>query len=178
MPIREAEPADAKSIAKVHIQTWQTSYAGIIPTEYLASLSYQEREARWVDILEANRPAMSNFVAEAKGEGVVGFAGGGPERDGDQTYRGELYAIYVLQRYQRRGFGRGLASAVVNRLRQDGFCSMLVWVLQDNRPACRFYEVLGGKKVKEKTIEIGGANLVEVAYGWQDITALTAAPKA
>ena len=55
---------------------------------------------------------------------------------------------------------------------------MLVWVLQDNRPACHFYEVLGGKKVKEKTIEIGGANLVEVAYGWKDITALTAAPKA
>ena len=49
---------------------------------------------------------------------------------------------------------------------------MLLWVLQDNRPACRFYKVPGGKEVGEKTIEIGGANLVEVAYYWKDLTVL------
>lgn len=178
MPIREAEPSDAESMAKIHIQTWRTSYAGIVPNEYLSSLSYPAREAWWRQVLEANSPAVGNFVAEDAEGGIVGFAQGGPERDGNRTYLGELYAIYVLQPYQRRGLGRGLASAAANRLILDGFPSMLLWVLQDNRPACRFYEALGGKEVGEKTIEIGGANLVEVAYGWKDLTALIDACKA
>ena len=178
MTIREAEPSDAKSIAKVHIQTWQTSYAGIVPNEYLSSLSYPAREAWWKQVLEANSPALCNFVAEDAEGGIVGFAHGGPERDGNRTYLGELYAIYVLQPFQRRGFGHSLFSAVTERMILDGFPSMLLWVLQDNRPACRFYEALGGKKVGEKTIEIGGANLIEVAYGWKDIAALTAVPEA
>lgn len=177
MPIRKAEPADAKSIAKIHIQTWQTAYAGIVPDEYLSSLSYGEREVWWRQILEANRPGVGNFVAEVEADGIVGFAQGGPEREGDRTYRGELYAIYVLQPHQRRGFGHRLFLAVTERLILDGFPSMLLWVLQDNRPACRFYEALGGSRINQKTIEIGGANLVEVAYGWKDITALTAAPE-
>lgn len=178
MTIREAEPSDAKSIAKVHIRTWQTSYAGIVPNEYLSSLSYPEREAWWRQVLEAKRPAVGNFVAEVEEDGIVGLAQAGPERDGDRTYLGELYAIYVLQPFQRRGFGHALFSAVAERLILDGFPSMLLWVLRDNRSACRFYEALGGKKVSEKTIEIGGASLVEVAYGWKDIAALTATPEA
>jgi hypothetical protein len=45
----------------------------------------------------------------------------------------------------------------------------VVWVLAEN-PARRFYEALGGKIVFEKRIEIGGASLVEVAYGWEEMS--------
>jgi len=48
---------------------------------------------------------------------------------------------------------------------------MLVWVLAEN-PACSFYAALGGQQVYEKTETIGGASLVEVAYGWRDLRAL------
>ena len=131
-----------------------------------------EQEARWEQILTADRPAESNFVAETVACDVVGFAGGGPEREGNPTYRGELYGIYLLEAYQRKGLGCRLVSAVARRLLADGFGSMLVWVLKDNRPACRFYESLGGERVGRKTIAIAGADLVEVSYGWRDIANL------
>ena len=70
------------------------------------------------------------------------------------------------------GLGRRLFSCVTRRLLPDGFNSMLLWVLEDNRPACRFYESLGGERVARKTITIGGADLVEVSYGWRDISDL------
>ena len=170
--IRAANPADAGPISKVHVDTWRTSYAGMVPAEHLAGLSYRNREARWEQILTADRPAESNFVAETVACDVVGFAGGGPEREGNPTYRGELYGIYLLEAYQRKGLGRRLVSAVAHRLLADGFGSMLVWVLKDNRPACRFYETLGGERVGRKTIAIGGADLVEVSYGWRNIANL------
>ncbi len=170
--IREAVPADAGGITRVHIDTWRTSYAGIVPDEHLAGLSYSRREPVWVQILTRDAPAECNFVAETEGGEVVGFAGGGPEREGDEVYRGELYAIYLLQEHQGRGIGRRLACAVAQGLLSSGFDSMLLWVLEDNRRARRFYESLGGAVVGRKSIEIGGAALVEVSYGWRDITGL------
>ena len=138
----------------------------------MASLSYQDRETRWADILTTDQLATSNFVAVTHEGKVVGFAGGGSERGGNQTYRGELYAIYLLEEYQRMGIGRRLVLAVTQRLLVDGFNSMLIWVLKDNHPACRFYESLGGEPVGRQTITIGGLDVVEVSYGWKDIAGL------
>ena len=172
MTVRAANSADAGSIARVHIDSWRTTYAGVVPAEYLANLSYERRESRWYETLTADQHATSIFVAE-QGGNVVGFATGGPERDGDITYRGELYAIYLLEEHQNRGLGRQLVSAVARSLLADGFSSMLVWVLEDNHGARLFYESLGGELVGRKTVAIGGRDLVELSYGWKDITGLT-----
>ena len=172
MRVRAANPSDAGPIARVHIDAWRTTYTGIVPAEYLAGLSYRDRESKWDEILATDQPSSSNFVAETEGDDVVGFAGGGPEREGDKYHLGELYAIYLLEGYQRNGVGRRLVSAVAQRLLVEGFSSMLVWVLQDNHPACRFYESLGGQGVGRKTITIGGTDLLEVSYGWRDVAGL------
>ncbi len=170
--VRAAGPADAGPLARVHVDTWQTAYSGIVPPDYLANLSYEARESQWNGIFLANQPATSTFVAET-GEGeIVGFASGGPERQGDPTYLGEVYAVYVLQDHQRRGVGRRLAVAVVRQLLRGGFASMLLWVLEDNRPARRFYESLGGEQVGQRTLAVGGTDLPEVSYGWKDIASL------
>ena len=169
MRIRPADPSDAGAMARVHVDTWRSTYGGIVPKKHLAGLSYRDRESKWFDILTTASPNTSNFVAETESGDVVGFADGGPEREGNQTYRGELYAVYVLERNQRRGVGHRLVSAVAQRLISDGMYSMLVWVLQGNRPACRFYESLGGQRVGRQTIAIGGADIVELSYGWKNI---------
>ena len=145
--------------------------------EYLAGLSYRDRESRWNEALTTDHLATGIFIAETAGGDVVGFADGGPEREGNRTYLGELYAIYVLQEHQNRGLGRHFVSAVAQRLLDDGFSSTLVWVLEDNRRACRFYESLGGEWVGGKTVAIGGADLEEVSYGWRDIADLVVGPQ-
>ena len=167
--IRPADPSDAGAMARVHVDTWRTTYSGIVPAKYLAGLSYRDRESKWFDILTTASPNTSNFVAETGSGGVVGFANGGPTRGGDRTHRGELYAIYLLERYHRQGVGRRLFAAVSQCLMANGISSMVVWVLRDNRPACRFYESLGGHRLGCQTITIGGKDIVEVSYGWKDL---------
>ena len=107
-------------------------------------------------------------MAETAAGEVVGFAASGPERSGNEIYQGELYAIYLLEAYQRQGVGQQLTRAVVNDLLLHGLSSILVWVLADN-PSRAFYEALGGQYVAEQQITIGSAQLTEVAYGWRDI---------
>ena len=171
MLIREASPIDAAAIARVHVDSWRTTYAGIVPADYLASLSYARREQFWCDILSTPIPAGCVYVAAQDTGEVIGFASGGPERSGDALYRGELYAIYLLAPYQRQGLGRRLTLAVVQRLLQRGLPSMLVWVLAAN-PGRAFYAALGGQPVYEKEVTIGTVPLLEVAYGWPDLREL------
>lgn len=172
--IRGARPADAGAMARVHVDSWRTAYDGIVPADYLAGLSYASRESWWEQVLATERPGVMNFVAETGRGDIVGLAGAGPEREANPTYRAELYVIYLLAEYQRQGLGRRLFATVVQGLLRGGFNSLLVWVLKDNLGACLFYESVGGKQVGCKTITIGGADLVEVSYGWRDIGDLAA----
>lgn len=165
MLIRKAELEDVAGIAKVHVDSWRTTYKRIVPVSFLESLSYEEREQIWKSGIERNQV----YIAEDEKEQIVGFASGGEERTGKyDAYKGELYAIYLLEGQQGRGTGRKLFQAVVDDLKEKQLNSMLIWALADN-PACRFYEKLGGKKIDAAEIELDGKKLDEVAYGWDEL---------
>jgi L-amino acid N-acyltransferase YncA len=168
--IRAAKPEDAAAISRVHAETWRTTYKGILPDDYIGKFTADARERSWGSILGA--PARRDFVCVAEDEegAIVGFVSGGPAR-GTKDFAGELYAVYLLDIYQRRSIGRRLAAALARRLLGAGHRSMIVWVLAEN-PSRDFYSALGGMLVGEKPAEIAGANLTEVAYGWSDIRRL------
>ncbi|MFD2761555.1 GNAT family N-acetyltransferase [Lentibacillus juripiscarius] len=168
MKIRKATQQDASGIAKVHVDSWRTTYKNIVPDAFLDSLNYENRTKLW----KQNVHKMIVFVAEMDDGEIVGFSTGGQEREGKfDGYDGELYAIYILQDYQGRGIGRKLVEPVVDELVRNGINSMLVWVLEGNG-AKHFYEKLGGEKIDTADITIGGAELKETAYGWQDLSRL------
>lgn len=170
MNYRPATPADIESIAAVHVASWRTTYAGLLPAEFLAGLSVEQRKTMWTRHLEACEasPPTCAYVAETADGRVVGFASGGREREPDSGFVGELYAIYLLEDQQGRGAGRELARRVVGHLRSAGLASMRVWVL-DGNPAAGFYQRLGGVEVGRKPIRIGEGEYIEIAYGWRDI---------
>jgi GNAT superfamily N-acetyltransferase len=162
--VRAAVPDDAPAIARVHVSSWRSTYRGLLPEDFLASLNESGYAERWRR-LTADRTSRI-YVAEDEGD-VVGFASSGRERAGEPGYEGELYAIYVLDRAQRRGIGRDLVHATVGGLRELGLDDMIIWVLRDNSPARAFYERLGGVYVRTQPITFGPATLEEVSYGWR-----------
>ncbi len=162
--IRSATLMDAPAIARVHVASWRSTYHGVLPDEFLDSLSEANYEERWKRVIA---PTSKVYVAEDDGGDLVGFASGGRERAGEEGFEGELYAIYVVDAAQRRGFGRELVRAMVGGLRELGLADMLVWVLRDNPPARDFYERLGGVYVRSQPITIGSVTLEEVSYGWR-----------
>src|SRR5690606_21197711 len=155
---------------EVHVASWRTTYAGLLPAEYLSSLSVEQRKAMWKGQLEEREasPELCLYVAESPDGRVVGGASGGRERQLERAFNGELYAIYLLQDHQGRGAGRELVLCVVQHLRAAGRSSMRVWVL-DGNPAAGFYQRLGGVEVERKHIRIGQEDYVEIAYGWQNL---------
>lgn len=57
---------------------------------------------------------------------------------------------------------------MVGEMVSRGHSSMLLWVLAEN-PTTGFYGRMGGVRVREREIEVGGKKLVEWAYGWRDL---------
>jgi GNAT superfamily N-acetyltransferase len=99
--IRVATVQDAGAIARVHVESWRTTYAGIVPAAYLVSLDVGQREASWQEWLTLD---VDVFVGEVDGE-VVGFVGGGTIREPVEGFDAELFAIYLLREAQRHGVG-------------------------------------------------------------------------
>jgi GNAT superfamily N-acetyltransferase len=133
--IRRATVADAAAIADVHVRTWQAAYEHVFGAERLAGVTVERRLPVWRRILSAEE--QSAFVAEEAGR-VVGWCTVGASRDEDAG--GELYGIYVEAESWGGGAGPALMRAGVEELRAAGHRDAILWVLEDNPRARRFYE--------------------------------------
>ena len=163
--IRAGAPEDAAAIAHVQVSSWRTTYPGIVPDAYLAELDEERFRQHWRQHLSAGEFLL--FVAE-DAHGVFGFITGGKLREAIEAYDAELYAIYLLADRQAHGAGRALTLTLAASLRAAGFTSVIVWALEQN-PAVGFYRRLGATPVLRKTIQIGGADLPDLALGWPDL---------
>ncbi|KAA0548164.1 GNAT family N-acetyltransferase [Bacillus sp. BGMRC 2118] len=168
MIIRKAQLKDVEQMAIVHVDSWKTTYKGIVSEDYLATLKYEDREKLWHSALSS-----SNFVwvAEVHNK-VVGFISGGKERTSEYNYDGEIYAIYILKEHQKSGIGKKLIQAFSREMKEVGnFNSILVWVLSQN-PSQQFYQGLKAVKVDSAVIDIGNEKHEEFAFGWPRIDTL------
>lgn len=171
MVIRPAMPEDTLAIGHVHVESWRSTYRGLLPDSVLEGLSLEQRAASWRQAAEsalANGGRSFVLVAEDSTEGIIGFAAAGPEREENAGYDCELYAIYLLERHQGRRVGYGLVRQSVDRLLAQGHESMRVWVLEDN-PAEGFYQRLGGQPAGRKVRTSADRTYAEIAYAWPDL---------
>ena len=140
--VRPAAVRDARAVAEVHVRSWQWAYRGLMPDEYLESLSVEQREGTWRTRLAGNNHGV--VVATDEAGSVVGFASIGVCRDDDAVEgTGELEAIYVTQEVAGTGTGRALVDAATRSLKAAGFIRATLWVLETNDRARSFYERAG-----------------------------------
>jgi ribosomal protein S18 acetylase RimI-like enzyme len=172
--VRRARRDDAAAIGRVHVETWQAAYAGLLPDTMLAGMSDVRQSAWWGRLLADPAHAKGVFVADDREMGVVGFGSCGPVRDmpenldGRETRVGEIYTLYVEPDFQNRGLGRELMDAMFGQLQKDGFDTAVLWMLADN-PTRFFYEGLGGERVGDRIDTMAGRDVEEVAYAWRDL---------
>lgn len=169
--VRPARALDARSIARLDVETWRTTYAGVLPATYLVGLSERRREAGWrAVILREPRDVRVAVDAESR---IRGFGSCGPNR-GEPFFAGEVFTLYVAPDWQNQGIGRQLLIALFRRLVMAGRRSAIIWVLRDN-PARFFYERMGARLVSHRPLPVGGTAVEAIAYGWRDLPAFLTA---
>jgi ribosomal protein S18 acetylase RimI-like enzyme len=167
--IRPATSHDVEAIAHIHVETWRSTYAGIIPDAYLLQMNVDRQRRMWRQLLYGGGRGHDVMVAELADGEVVGFASCGPARRSAlprrAPYDGEVYTLYVAVDHQGHGHGERLLDVCLDTLRGQDKTAAIVWVLAAN-PARFFYEARGGRKVAERIENFAGAELAELAFGW------------
>lgn len=134
--IKEAHSDDEKrGKAFVHYTSWNETYAGLMPQEFLDGRSLEKCERF------AFKFPQNTLVAVAEGE-VVGFANYLPKSRDFSSVKpsSELVALYVLQKYQRCGISKALLNKCLELLPS---LSVVLFVLEGNQNAIGFYEKCG-----------------------------------
>ena len=161
-----AGPGDADALARLHVETWRETYAGLLPAGYLGAMDVKRHARRWRAQLAASVKPAPVLVAEQRG-GLVGYCAGGA-RDADA----EVFTLYVRGRAQGAGLGDGLLRSMARVLRADGASSLHLWVLSENRRARAFYDHMGGHADRVRPAAGWGGGLMETCYVWGNIDAL------
>ena len=166
--LRRARVDDAAAIATVHVRTWQSAYRGQLPDPYLDSLSddLEQRTEMWETAISGRLTTKHEVWVAATDKQIDGFVALGPTRDEDTDVVGEVYAIYVNPDSWGQGIGRILFSHATVRLVSLGYAAAILWVLESNARARRFYEVAGWTADGATKLETrpDGTQLREVRY--------------
>ncbi len=177
--IGRASVRSAAGIARVYVDTWRSSYAGILPDKTLIGMSQERQTSEWAWLIRNRGESQTVLVASEIGHGVVGMASCGPGRTGDRPCAGpycgeegrkvgEVFTLYVLPEFQDRGIGRQLLAASFSALSERGCERAFLWVISNN-PSQFFYERVGGRRIASRLERLWGTDLDQTAYGWADL---------
>ena len=177
--IRSACVKDAYEVAKVYIDTWRSTYPGIIPDKVLLEMSIERQIAIWTRAIKHSTGPTDEkiLVLEKNNKDIIGISSCGFNRDRKTNFDGEVYTLYVHPDHHGHGYGKDLLFSLFETLLSRSYGSAIIWTLRDN-PSRFFYEAMDGKLIGERQEKIWGLILNEIAYGWSDLSTYIKSRKA
>jgi len=159
--LRTGNDVDLLPAGALHFRSRGAAYAHILSAETLASPGAAALAEWWAERWKWEQDTHRLTVAEDF-ERVVGFSYVGPsETEG----AAELYAIHVDPAVVGTGVGRLLMENALGQLAEVGGKRAVLWVLEANERARRFYGRGGWTRDGETRVEpIGGEPVRQLRY--------------
>ena len=160
--VRPATLRDAKAIAQVHVASTQAAFKGLVPDEYLKSISLEKSQSYWREAVDLCEPQV---LVATKDDAVVGFVGFDRSRDkATPATTGEIWAIYAKPELWGTGLGVALWEAARDGLVEEGCTKVTLWALWRDERVLSFFGEAGFKvdKGSARTTDMGGSKLEEI----------------
>jgi len=173
LKIKLATDSDLSDLAYVHWQSKIIAEKDIVPDDFLNSLSHEAYIKKWQEWMKDESVRLIAFNENNQAVGFTSFGNLRTPPSGTSKirplYSSEIYAIYVLPDYFGNHIGTQLFKATVTHLMENKHQSLCLWALEKNKRACGFYTAMGGQRIGKQFVEMGGAKVKEVCYGWRKI---------
>ena len=162
--VRKATVEDAERIATIRMATWQFAYQNILPQSVFDNFDYTAELEKWKKLFIDNQSIHVSTVDEV----VRAYCSIHAIRPdcvvGNYQVDGEIGAIYAEPCFEGRGLGSAMFDYARKVFREKKYKNFLVWCLKDNKIGKSFYiNKQKGKIISERTRNIGGADVQEVA---------------
>ena len=168
--LRRATLDDVEPVAKLHAESWRSSYRGYLSDEYLDERAHADRSRVWQVKLTEDPASTLVLLAFRDGE-PAGFVCA--VLDEDETWGALLDNLHVLPRFQGKGLGKRLMIEAARWVSSSRPRSALhLWVIAENEEARSFYESLSGQPLDTRLWDApDGQRVVDlVRYVWNDAT--------
>ncbi len=160
--VRNIEEKDIPSVVDIQIDGWKSAYKGIVDNNILNSMNRNERIEK-----RKNDYKQNGFIVAELNNQIVGFCryiDSNKFTPNISNIDCELLALYVKPNLKYNGIGTKLFQFVINEFKSKNKTKMILWCLKNNEPSKKFYAKMGGKIIKERTIEIGEKEYLEVGF--------------
>lgn len=160
--VRKIKYKDIESVVDINIKDWQMAYKGIIEQSSLDNLNRNKKIGKW-----RKHYNIGNVIVAEKNEKILGFC-----RYSEKTETAEcdceIIALYVDYENHEHGVGRKLVEYAINDLKEKGKSNMIIWCLEKNVEARKFYEKMGGIQINRNNIfSIDYIEYIEVGYKYK-----------
>ncbi|MFN0146612.1 MAG: N-acetyltransferase family protein [Dehalococcoidia bacterium] len=166
LAVRAATLEDVMAIAAVNVRAWKAAYGGLVPDPVLDRLSAKERAGARRDWMSKGRPAEQRTWVITGGAKVIGYSDTGPARDEDaEPGWAEVWTVYLDPAHWDRGAGRQLFAHATADLSGRGYGPLVLWTMDGNARARRFYEAAGWRWDGARKADDRGDHVIhEVRY--------------
>ena len=162
--IRRVLPDEAYEYAACHIACWRAAYKGIVPDLYLDSMLAEQEQRTEKCRQQLCNPDGYEFYCAVSDNKMVGRLILSKSRDEDKPDAGEIAAIYLRREYWDKGYGRQMMNYSISALKRMDYHEIILWVLEKNSRARRFYEKCGFTHDGTKKEVLIGRLLTEIRY--------------
>lgn len=139
--VRYATSDDFQILGKIHAASWKTAYKNIIPTEILDNITAEKRAAYFKKALEEGFEEDAIIYEDDTPLGLI-CIGKARDKELDDSY-GEIGGLYLMPEAFGKGIGSALIQWGIKELNSRGYEKVILWVLEDNSRAIKFYEKHG-----------------------------------
>ena len=164
--VRDATEADLESVSEIKVHNWAETYGPLLGDAVIAP--FLDQPAQLAALREQVADPDTLLLVADDGSEVVGFA---------LTFVGRepvpwLESLHVVAAVRGQGVGTLLIRATAARLLARGHTSMALGVIEGNDDAARFYENLGGIRVRTEPVTFT-AGVSHWVYRWPDLSTLS-----
>ncbi len=171
--IRFAKARDAEIIARIHATSWRAAYKGIVPQDFLDGPLYETKLKHWSEIWTDWGQGDQILLIEVDGS-PRGFVAAWTrtERGCEPPFDLYINNLHIDPDWRGHRLGDRLLSALALTMAGHAPVRTFLWVLDGNDPARRFYARLGGRMTDHQIKPIGGVDLGEARFVWDDFRTL------
>lgn len=173
--IKEVRKEDIRDYMTVNTYGWIETYKGIMADEFLEKIlkdleiNIQRQEALFEEKLKIE-PDYKRYILYVDGK-AVGIISICKSRCEKYSNSGEIRSLYLLNEVKKRGYGRLLFQKGIEELLKNGYQDMIIFCIASN-PTTKFYEHMGGALSFSKKRIVGGRELLENVYYFDNLSML------